>query len=624
MRRLLVSFGIAAATVAGCVHTPTAWSPDGRWLAYTVATREVDRVLAPGWIFGGGEAARPEADDRITYRLWATRPDTGASTLLETSAGPLTSAGWSPDGKALAFGRVIPGAGGRSRFEVVIQEAPDRRRVLRGEDVPDPAPEAAGLPALAIAWSPDGRLLAAPQFRPRGLVVLRVDDGRTLKVIEEAYLPSWAPRGGKLAFYRGGGPEGLYCLDSRLGEPHLLTEISQPLLAPAWSPDGRTIWALRRRPAGPLELLKVGAEGEGAEPDRTLVDFDAPEQSLVSASFTFDPTGLDLYFSTQVEGQPSLITHQRPRDRAVLTRENPIDMVVPIGGLSASPAGKWLALRAGPPGITAPAGLFDLEAQRFIPLAPDDATRAQWLGTLVGAARTVLRDLYPDPIVGDRPVERPTLLPAPGEVPRGVDGPARLRRLADLGRPLCDRPAGSPPPGPALAALLAEARLFFDALREDYGAALEDLDEFERGSRDADQRSRILALRAQLYLARGDVERARAALAYLRPARPGSAGRLEMTPAGPVLTADPDRQAGWLAYLAERVEARATGSELPARPGSPPVVDGLIPPLIPGRAVRIRRPPPRLRRPPAGMLKALVPPAPPPPADAGKADFVDP
>ena len=617
MRRLLVCFGIAAATVAGCVHTPIAWSPDGRWLAFTVATRPADRVLAPGWIFGG-EPARPGGEDRVTYRLWTTRPDTGASTLLETSAGPLTSAGWSPDGKALAFGRVVAEPGGRSRFEVVIQEAPDRQRVVRREEVPDPAPEAAGLPALSIAWSPDGRMLAAPQFRPKGLVVLRVDDGRSLKVIDEAYLPSWSPRGGKLAFYRGGGPEGLYCVDSRLGEPHLLAPISQPLLAPAWSPDGRTIWALRRQPAGPLDLLKIGAEGEGVEADRSLFEFDAPEQALLSASFTFDPTGQDLYFATQVEGQPSLITHQRPRDRAVLTRENPIDMVVPIGGLSASPAGRWLAMRAGPAGILAPAGLYDLEAHRFLPLAPDDATRAEWLGTLIGTARAVIQQLYPDPIIGGRPVERPTLLPAPGESPRGGDGAARLRRLADLGRPLCDRPAGSAPPEPALAALLAEARLFFDALRDDYGAALDDLDEFERGARDADQRTRLLALRIQLYLGRRDFERARAALDYLRTAHPESAGRLEYTPAGPVLTADPDLRAGWVAYLTQRLAVRAGGLDAPA---SPQPVEAVPPPIAPRPAVRIRRVPARLRRPPADMLKALVPP---PPPDAGKVDFIDP
>ena len=615
MRRLLICFGIAAAAVAGCVHTPIAWSPDGRWVAYTTAARKVERMLAPGWIFGGAEAtARPAGDAEVAYRLWATRPDTGASVLLERSAGPLTSPGWSPDGAALAFGRLVPEAGGRARFEVVIQEAPDRQRIVRREELPDLKPEAAGLPGLAVAWSPDGRLLAAPRFSPRGLVILRADDGRALKVIDEAYLPSWSPRGGKLAFYKGGGPEGLYSVDSRLGEPRLLAEVPQPVTAPAWSQDGRALWALRRRPAGQLDLLRIGSEGEGVESVRTLAEPEAPEQALLSASFAFDPSGEDLFYSAHVAGQPSLITQQRPRDNAVIRRENPIDYTLPIGGLAASPVGKWLALRAGPAGILAPPGLYQWEAQRFTPLAPDDATRAEWLVTLIGAARGVIRDLYPSAMAGGRPIERPTLLPAPGEPQVVNDGNTRLRRLADLGRPLCDRPASSAAPEPALAALLAEARLFFDCLREDYDDALDALDDFEGRARDADQRARLLALRVQIHLGRGDSERARAALAYLRPPRPEAAGRVEMTPSGPVLTADPDPRAGWLAYLTDRVEGRAAVEPPPARPLPRIAVPGGM--ILP--APRFRRNPPGLRRPPVEMLKDLLPPVPPPgmnPAD---------
>ena len=40
-----------APTIVGCLHTPMCWSPDGRWLAYTVAVRPRAEILTPGWTF---------------------------------------------------------------------------------------------------------------------------------------------------------------------------------------------------------------------------------------------------------------------------------------------------------------------------------------------------------------------------------------------------------------------------------------------------------------------------------------------------------------------------------------------------------------------------------------------
>ena len=612
MRRPLVCAGLVAAMVLGCVHTPIAWSPDGRWLAFTAATRRIDHILAPGWIFGDDPApdvAAPKVAAEVTYRLWATRPDTGATVLLERSPGPLTSPGWGPAGTALAFGRLVPEAEGRARFEIVVQEAPDRQRVLRREALAESKGEAAGLPALAIAWSPDGHMLAAPQLQPRGLVILRVDDGRVLKSIDEAYLPSWAPEGGKLAYYRGGTPEGLFCLDARLGEPRLLSEIPQPVLAPAWSHDGRTVWALRRRPTGQVDLLRVGAEGEGVDIFKSLFEPDAdhPDQAPLSASFAVDRTGQDLFFTTHVEGKPSEIVHQQLRNNAIHCRFNPVDRLVALGGLSVSPTGKWLALRVGPAGILGPPGFCDVETQKLTPLAPDDASRAEWLVTLIDGAQAILRVVYPAPEVAGRPVERPTLLPASVEPPRAPDGMSRLRHLANLARPLCDRPSGSgsAEPEPGLEPLLAEARLFFDYLRDDFDGALEALDALEPKVVGADRRLRLLALRAQILLAKGDTERARAAIAYLRKAQPELSGRYELTPDGPVLTPDPDPRAAWIAYLSARADerlgaARDRAVPTPGAVGPPALAPVVVPPaprVVPHRApFRLPRPipPPRL------------------------------
>src|SRR5438309_1335167 len=128
MRHSLLPALAVASTLAivGCLHAPMPWSPAGTWLAYTVEVRPIGQSLRPCWLF---ETTSVEPLDRsrvgpksppTSYRLWATRADSGASVLLEDSPGPLTAPGWSPDGRALGFGRVVPEANGAGRFEVVI------------------------------------------------------------------------------------------------------------------------------------------------------------------------------------------------------------------------------------------------------------------------------------------------------------------------------------------------------------------------------------------------------------------------------------------------------------------------------------------------------------------------
>jgi Tol biopolymer transport system component len=192
--------GVVTVLLPGCVPSPLLWSPDGKWLAYTMAVRPADRVLAPGWLWEpapgagspgrAGAAAGTEAGGRargeVAYRLWATRVEDGASVLLEEGRGPLTSPGWSPDGSALAFGRLVPLDDGGARYEIVVQEAPDRQRVLHASRLGALEAAAEGLPGLAVCWSPDGRHLAVPQFQPPGLAVLRADNGHVLKVVKDA------------------------------------------------------------------------------------------------------------------------------------------------------------------------------------------------------------------------------------------------------------------------------------------------------------------------------------------------------------------------------------------------------------------------------------------------------
>ena len=255
MRRLRLGIALLLALcLGGCLHAPVLWSPDGQWLAYTMALRPDRPGLTPGWLFA---TAMPEASPMSApprpmaprlYRLWATRPESGESVLLEESRGPLTSPSWSPDGQALAFGRLVPEDEGRGRFEVVIQEAPDRKRVVLARSVDAFHARATDLPGLSLAWSPDGRYLAIPLVQQTlSLGIIRADNGRLLKVIEDAYLPAWSPDGTKLAFVQGSEAESLHYIDHNFGPPRLLADIGQTSQAPVWYRDSRSVAILARR-----------------------------------------------------------------------------------------------------------------------------------------------------------------------------------------------------------------------------------------------------------------------------------------------------------------------------------------------------------------------------------------
>jgi len=581
---------VSALAIGGCLHAPMPWSPDGKWIAYTVEVRPEGQLLRPGWLFeavDGPAASRPAPRSKPSgYRLWATRGDSGASVLLEDSPGPLTAPGWSPDGRALAFGRVVPEAEGPGRFEVVILEGPSRRRVVVSRPLPAIGAETARLPGQAIAWSPDGRYLAVPQLGPDGLAIIRADNGRQVNAINDAFLPSWSPEGGRLAFYVRGTTDTLHYIDSALGQSRPLSEVGQAGQAPAWTRDGMTLIVVARKPQGQgdaAELHRVRVDTGQVEKVRSLTDDGAlgRDRSIEGVSIALDRDCENLFCSTVVEGQPHQLAWIRPRENGVVYKKfSMLDHTAPMGSLSLSPDGRTLAARIGSADRLSAPALCDLESPdlRTRLIAPDDASRVEWIATLLGSARPILATLPAatvdprDPASGR--VERPTILPILGEFEANSEAFFRLRRIGRMGRPLCDRPVDAPPAGPELAAILDEARLFFDYLREDYAAALGSLEALETRADSPDRRFRLLSVRAQIFLAKGQMEQARQTIAYLRDREPRSPHRLEGVGASFALTPESTPGRGWPAYLANRADAvRAIlhdeGPDHPPNPDNP-------------------------------------------------------
>ncbi len=574
MRRTIARLLILppALLVGGCLHAPMPWSADGKWLAYTVEVRPVDQVLKPGWIFRAGAASdAPRARTTITsYRLWATRADSGGSVLLAESPLPLTAPGWSPDGHALAFGRLVAEADGKARFEVVILEGAARRRVLASRPLAEIGAEAAGLPGQAIAWSPDGRYLAVPQLNPLGLAILRADNGRQINAIPGGFLPSWAPDGGRLAFFARGAGDTLQYLDSALGQPRHLLEVGQASQAPAWSRDGSSIVVVTRKsnakggepPGDDADLVQVrvdtGASTRFGQLSHELNSVRDRPVKLVSIAF--DREGENLFASTIVDGQTNQVTWYRPRENATYKKFAVVDFASPMGSLSLSPDGRTLAARVGPlDRLSAPA-LCDLDGNdpKARLIAPDDNARVEWIATLVDNARSILAGL---PVTSADPkapastrVARPTLLPVLGEFEPNSEPALRLRRIGRIGRPLCDRPEAAGAADPEVAALLDEARLFFDYLREDYSGALAGIEALEARETAPERRLKLLTIRAQVFLNRGQVDRAGKTIAYLKSLEPGPTRRVEWTGGGYVVTPEPAAGQGWPDYLASRAQ----------------------------------------------------------------------
>ena len=581
MRRAIVGFAIFAAGLAGCWHTPMPWSPDGTWIAYTVEVRPTDQLLAPGWLFEVGRPTpRPSSSPVVGYRLWATRAATNTSVLLEDSPGPLTAPGWSPDGHALAFGRVVTDADRSSRFEVVVIEGLAKRRVLSSRPLTALDGEVSRLAGQAIAWSPDGRYLAVPQLDPLGLVILRADNGRTVNVIPDAFLPSWSPTGGRLAFYVRSHGQTLQYIDNAIGQPRPLVEVGQATQAPGWTHDGTTLLVVaqrdgprpgkmndvRERPmdAGePRELLRIQLRGDNftVEPLRVLGgELGANRDRVVEGvSISFDRDAENVFCSTLVEGQPHQVTWYHSRGNAIFKKFPMIDPAIPVGSLSCSPDGRTLAARSGSTSSLGYPVFCDTESPdlRSRLVAPDDSARLEWIATLTRAARLIIAGLPSTSIRPDahrpRSVERPTLLPVQSEFAANAEASHRLRRIGRMGRPLCDRAPESGNLDPATRRIFDEARLFFDYLREDYGSALITLADLEGTAETPDHRVALLTIRAQILVNQGQTAAAKRVIAFLERIEGPPTRRVEWTGLAYKLTEIPEAGRGWPRFLAEAV-----------------------------------------------------------------------
>jgi len=571
-------------------------------------------TLKPGWLYDSGALfparrgsflpldERPKAG-LPRYRIWATERASGVSVLIADAAYPLSSPAWGPDGHTLFYCRFIPRAQGadpsllQGQFEAVVQESLDRQRVVMTlPEITLDREQVATFCELKSSWSPDGQYLAIPRpGRIAAILIVLPEQGRVLKTLDRASLPSWSPDSSRMAFVRtardGSATQTLQVIGHDFGAGRPLEELSYMSEPASWSLDGQSVLvAARRVQVRPQEfdLLRVFVdarvttramvlrdEGPMRESNRGQLPLrnSLPPENLnanrmlalgletpspnASQRFSlgFDRDQEQCVFSADLEGQIPVIGYNNIRRQMPLKRFHPLDINLRIGSLALHPDDQVVAVRIDTLGGSSPPLLCDLGTTNVKLLAPDSCTRKEWLTTLVATADGLLQTV-PQPSLDGQPVERVSLLPAPGEMLEQNPMLIRLRRIGKVARTLLDEPpadqssaASDDPVGKPQ----DEYRFFFDYLRGNFKDAEADLDILASRAATSGLKFRLLALRAQVLHAQEMTLQARAVVDYLLKIQGGQTRRVEETPVGMVFTPVEDPGRLWTRYLAQRL-----------------------------------------------------------------------
>jgi Tol biopolymer transport system component len=611
--------------VAGWVGSPMSWSPDSQWLSYTVAPGFERDDREPDWLFDTsrqgikppdpsrpGESRGPSGP--MTYRIWATHRDGESSVLIEESAWPLSAPAWSPQGRSIAFGRFVPASiephqvDPRGRLEVVIQDSLGRKQTFLAVPDFELDPKAREeFPHAIASWSQDGQFLAFPKpGRSPSILIFKIESRKLLQTIDRAGRPAWSPDGSRLAFIRYDAPDenNLQLLERRghnlvPARPNI--DVGRVKSAPYWTGDGgRSLFVVVEKPGGrPSELDLTRVFVESGDSLRVLplavAELLPRVASIRGVAIDCQREEERCFFAVDFDGRDTEVVWSVPIERKTVKRFHPVDNSLRVGSLAISPDGHFLALRFGTPGrLTPPAiqDVHDATTDKISPVIPDEAARGAWLAVLSRTARTLLVDSLPPASAEGGVARRPTLLPLPGEIPAQHPLLFRLARLGRIGSAVCDqsgrrnvdddepdvRPATTP-----------EDRLFFDYLRGDFAAAATDINAVEPRVAAPPQRLSLLSLQAQILYSKGNPLRARAIADYLISAEGGPIRRVEETPAGIVMTTEPDSGQIWARYLSARISANPGTAPSPSASPAELPPDHLPHPFAPVDPLEIER-----------------------------------
>ncbi len=236
------------------------FSPDGKFLAYTTDERgNLDVVVQP---LSGGEAIR----------------------IAETDADEADPA-WSPDGSKLAFVSARD-RGGRLGIALNTSALEPYLNAKFGDIFVVPALGGSAVKLVEDAyypsWSPDGRRIVfmANREGQSHLWTIPADGGTPVRITSEYaidYQPAWSPDGRWIAYGSGALTSSasgfnLSVVAAGGGTPRRLTKDFGYVTRPAWSADGKFIYFSGER-SGILNVWRIpfSAEGQPAPPSRVTL-----------------------------------------------------------------------------------------------------------------------------------------------------------------------------------------------------------------------------------------------------------------------------------------------------------------------------------------------------------------
>jgi len=261
---------------------------DARLAAHRIADLIYEKLTGEKGVFATRMAYVTKAGRR--YSLVVADADGEGAKVALTSAEPIISPAWAPNGRELAYVSFESG-----KATVRIQDVQTGgRRVLADFKGTNSAP----------AWSPDGNQLALSLSRDGGtqLFIINRDGSGLRRIAQSSAIDTeacYAPDGSKIYFVsdRGGGPQ-IYRMPAGGGAAERVTFGGNYNISPAISPDGRTM-AYIARTGGAFRLSVMDLATGQSQQISESSDDESP---------AFAPNGRLIVYATRAGGKEVLMT----------------------------------------------------------------------------------------------------------------------------------------------------------------------------------------------------------------------------------------------------------------------------------------------------------------------------